>query len=26
LSKGEQHPFLRRVLGDNGRYQHGWPV
>lgn len=26
LGKGEQHPFLKRVLGDNGRYQHGWPV
>ena len=26
LDKGEQHPVLLRVLGDNGRYQHGWPV
>ena len=26
LNKGEQHPFLLRVLGNNGRYQHGWPV
>ena len=26
LGKGEQHPFLQRVLRDNGRYQHGWPV
>jgi UDP-N-acetyl-2-amino-2-deoxyglucuronate dehydrogenase len=26
LDRGERHPFLPRVLGDNGRYQHGWPV
>ena len=26
LNKGEQHPFLLRVIGNNGRYQHGWPV
>jgi UDP-N-acetyl-2-amino-2-deoxyglucuronate dehydrogenase len=26
LNKGEQHPFLQRILGDNNRYMHGWPV
>ena len=26
LNKGEQHPFLPRVIGDNKRYLHGWPV
>jgi UDP-N-acetyl-2-amino-2-deoxyglucuronate dehydrogenase len=26
LTKGEQHPFLLRAIGDNGRYKHGWPV
>jgi UDP-N-acetyl-2-amino-2-deoxyglucuronate dehydrogenase len=26
LNKGEHHPFLLRVIGDNGRYVHGWPV
>lgn len=26
LNRGEQHPFLLGVLGDNRRYQHGWPV
>jgi len=26
LGDGERHPFLAKVLGDNGRYQHGWPV
>ena len=24
--KGAPHPMLARVLGDNGRYLHGWPV
>ncbi len=26
LSKGEQHPFVARLLKDDGRYQYGWPV
>ena len=26
LGKDDQHPLLQRVIGDNGRYQHGWPV
>ena len=26
LNRGEQHPFLLRILGDTERYQHGWPV
>ena len=26
LHKGEQHPFLPRVIGDNNRYVHGWPI
>ena len=26
LGRGEVHPFLRRVLADNGRYSRGWPV
>ena len=26
LNKGEQHPFLLRVLGNNGRYLNGWPA
>ena len=24
--RGEQHPFLRGVLSNGARYQHGWPV
>lgn len=24
--KGEPHPLLAHVRGDNGRYLHGWPV
>ncbi len=24
--RGEQHPFLRSVLSNHARYQHGWPV
>lgn len=24
--KEERHPMLQRVIGDNGRYLHGWPV
>ena len=26
LNKGERHTFLPRVIGDNKRYQHGWPI
>jgi UDP-N-acetyl-2-amino-2-deoxyglucuronate dehydrogenase len=26
LGRGEVHPFLRRVLSDEGRYSRGWPV
>jgi UDP-N-acetyl-2-amino-2-deoxyglucuronate dehydrogenase len=26
LGRGQQHPFLQRVLNDEGRYQNGWPV
>ena len=26
LAKGEQHPFLSRVLANEGRYQNGWPA
>lgn len=26
LNRGEQHPFLARVVGDNKRYLHGWPI
>lgn len=26
VSKGEVHPFLRRVDGHIGRYAHGWPT
>jgi UDP-N-acetyl-2-amino-2-deoxyglucuronate dehydrogenase len=26
LGRDEQHPFLDRVVGDNKRYLHGWPV
>lgn len=24
--EGEVHPFLRRVVSNDGRYKHGWPV
>ena len=24
--KGEQHPFLKNVVSDEGRYRYGWPV
>lgn len=26
LNRGEQHPMLARVRGDEKRYAHGWPV
>ena len=26
LAKGDQHPFLSRVLANEGRYQNGWPA
>jgi UDP-N-acetyl-2-amino-2-deoxyglucuronate dehydrogenase len=26
LNKGEQHPMLAKVRGDERRYHHGWPV
>jgi UDP-N-acetyl-2-amino-2-deoxyglucuronate dehydrogenase len=26
LHRGEQHPFLSRVITNGGRYRHGWPI
>src|SRR5262245_3612463 len=26
LKRGEQHPFLAKIRGNEARYQYGWPV